>query len=207
MKEAGSRDGAVVKTTNFQLVFNFEQMHTVTLIIWRALASHQCSLSSIPRADAMSRPFGREGTLQIIKITVRVCSKLKTSWKSVFLQRKSGRVLDKVLTRRVSSRPMDAHVWKKHKENSPYLLYVLEKHAFWTASFQCLAKSLVLDILRNIHGSLLAAFFYIIPSKHSKCSLRQPNFPSGLLTISVQSPPSPSPTVTAVPKFSLFLTS
>ena len=49
----------------------------------------------------------------------------------------------KVLARRVSSRPMDAHFWKKHKENSPNLLYVLEKHAFWTASFQCLAKSLV----------------------------------------------------------------
>ena len=27
----------------------------------RALASHQCSLSSIPRIDAMSRPFGRGG--------------------------------------------------------------------------------------------------------------------------------------------------
>ena len=38
---------------------------------------------------------------------------------------------------------MDAHFWKKHKENSPNLLYVLEKHAFWTVSFQCLAKSLV----------------------------------------------------------------
>ena len=49
----------------------------------------------------------------------------------------------KVLARRVSSRPMDAHFWKKHKENSPNLLYVLEKHAFWTASFQCLAKSMV----------------------------------------------------------------
>ena len=49
----------------------------------------------------------------------------------------------KVLARRVSSRPMDAHFWKKHKENSPNLLYVLEKHAFWTASFQCLAKSLM----------------------------------------------------------------
>ena len=37
-------------------------------------------------------------------------------------------------------------------------------------------------ILRNIHGSLLAACFYIIPtSKHSKCSLRQPNFTSGMV--------------------------
>ena len=37
-------------------------------------------------------------------------------------------------------------------------------------------------ILRNIHGSLLAACFYIIPpSKHSKCSLIQPNFTSGLV--------------------------
>jgi len=28
----------------------------------------------------------------------------------------------KVLARRVSSRPMDAHFWKEHKENSPSLL-------------------------------------------------------------------------------------
>ena len=48
----------------------------------------------------------------------------------------------KVLARRVSSRPMDTHFWKKHKENSANLLYVLEKHAFWTASFQRLTKSL-----------------------------------------------------------------
>ena len=33
----------------------------------------------------------------------------------------------KVLARRVSSSPMDAHFWKKHKENSPNLLYVYGK--------------------------------------------------------------------------------
>ena len=35
--------------------------------------------------------------------------------------------LIKVLARRVSSRPMDAHFWKKHKENSPNLSYVYGK--------------------------------------------------------------------------------
>ena len=50
----------------------------------------------------------------------------------------------KVLARRVSSRPMDAQFWKKHKENSPNLSYVFTgKREFWTASFQCLAKSLL----------------------------------------------------------------
>ena len=33
----------------------------------------------------------------------------------------------KVLARRVSSRPMGAHFWKKHKENSPNLSYVYGK--------------------------------------------------------------------------------
>ena len=33
----------------------------------------------------------------------------------------------KVLSRRVFSRPMDAHFWKKHKENSPNLSYVYGK--------------------------------------------------------------------------------
>ena len=33
----------------------------------------------------------------------------------------------KVLARRPSSRPMDAHFWKKHKENSPNLSYVYGK--------------------------------------------------------------------------------
>ena len=33
----------------------------------------------------------------------------------------------KVLARRAFSRPMDAHFWKKHKENSPNLLYVYGK--------------------------------------------------------------------------------
>ena len=33
----------------------------------------------------------------------------------------------KVLARRVFSRPMDAHFWKKHKENSPNLSYVYRK--------------------------------------------------------------------------------
>ena len=36
-------------------------------------------------------------------------------------------MLGKVLARRVFSRPMDAHFWKKHKENSPNLLYVYGK--------------------------------------------------------------------------------
>ena len=36
-------------------------------------------------------------------------------------------VVTKVLARRVFSRPMDAHFWKKHKENSPNLLYVYGK--------------------------------------------------------------------------------
>ena len=58
----------------------------------------------------------------------------------------------KVLARRVSSRPMDAHFWKKHKENSPNLLYVLEKHAFWTASFQCLVKSLFARFKPHMHS-------------------------------------------------------
>ena len=35
--------------------------------------------------------------------------------------------LIKVLARRVSSRPMDAHFLKKHKENSPNLSYVYGK--------------------------------------------------------------------------------
>ena len=33
----------------------------------------------------------------------------------------------KVLARRLFSRPMDAHFWKKHKENSPNLSYVYGK--------------------------------------------------------------------------------
>ena len=36
-------------------------------------------------------------------------------------------VSSKVLARRVSSRPMGAHFWKKHKENSPNLSYVYGK--------------------------------------------------------------------------------
>ena len=47
-----------------------------------------------------------------------------------------------VLARRVSSRPMDTHFWKKYKENSLNLL-----SSFWTASFQCLAKSLLPALL------------------------------------------------------------
>ena len=35
--------------------------------------------------------------------------------------------ISKVLARRVFSRPMDAHFWKKHKENSPNLSYVYGK--------------------------------------------------------------------------------
>ena len=36
-------------------------------------------------------------------------------------------LITKVLARRPSSRPMDAHFWKKHKENSPNLSYVYGK--------------------------------------------------------------------------------
>ena len=71
----------------------------------------------------------------------------------------------KVLARRVSSRPMDAHFWKKHKENSPNLLYVLEKHAFWTASFQCLAKSL-LQSWTNLNVP-----FIFLPGSKNECSV------------------------------------
>ena len=76
-----------------------------------------------------------------------------------------GIFCSKVLARRVSSRPMDAHFWKKHKENSPNLLYVLEKHAFWTASFQCLAKSLFCSTLEWYHRAvkkILGCWLYAI---------------------------------------------
>ena len=45
------------------------------------------------------------------------------------------RVFTKVLARRVSSRPMDAHFWKKHKENSPNLLYVYGKTCLLDGQF------------------------------------------------------------------------
>ena len=41
----------------------------------------------------------------------------------------------KVLARRVSSRPMDAHFWKKYKENSPNLLYVYGKTCLLDGQF------------------------------------------------------------------------
>ena len=34
----------------------------------RALSSHQCGLSSIPRVDAMSRPFGRGGGVRRVSL-------------------------------------------------------------------------------------------------------------------------------------------
>ena len=50
----------------------------------------------------------------------------------------------KVLARRVSSSPMNAHFWKKYKEFIQLISYnFMGKHAFWTASFQCLAESLL----------------------------------------------------------------
>ena len=49
---------------------------------------------------------------------------------------------NKVLARRVSSRPMDAHFWKKYKKNSFKLSYhVKGKHAFWTAVFNVWLKA------------------------------------------------------------------
>ena len=42
----------------------------------------------------------------------------------------------KVLARRVSSSPMNAHFWKKYKEFIQLISYnFMGKHAFWTASF------------------------------------------------------------------------
>ena len=41
----------------------------------------------------------------------------------------------KVLARRVFSRPMDAHFWKKHKENSPNLSYVYGKTLILDSQF------------------------------------------------------------------------
>ena len=50
----------------------------------------------------------------------------------------------KVLARRVSSGPMDTHFWKKYKEFIHLISYnFMAKHAFWTASFQYLAESLL----------------------------------------------------------------
>ena len=41
----------------------------------------------------------------------------------------------KVLARRVFSRPMDAHFWKKHKENSPNLSYIYGKTLILDSQF------------------------------------------------------------------------
>ena len=50
----------------------------------------------------------------------------------------------KVLARRVSSSPVNAHFWKKYKEFIQLISYnFMGKHAFWTASFHCLAESLL----------------------------------------------------------------
>ena len=49
----------------------------------------------------------------------------------------------KILARKVSSHPMDGHFQKKYKKNSLISCSFMGKHAFWMASFQCLAKSLV----------------------------------------------------------------
>ena len=48
----------------------------------------------------------------------------------------------KVLARRVSSRPMDAHFGRNTRKIHLIFYNFMGKHAFWTASFQCLAKSL-----------------------------------------------------------------
>ena len=48
----------------------------------------------------------------------------------------------KVLARRVSSRPMDAHFGRNTRKIHLILYNFMGKHAFWTASFQCLAKGL-----------------------------------------------------------------
>ena len=54
----------------------------------------------------------------------------KLAWSS-----KPREGLAKVLARRVSSRLMDAHFWKKHKENSPNLLYVYGKTCLLDGQF------------------------------------------------------------------------
>ena len=41
---------------------------------------------------------------------------------------------------------MDAHFWKNARKIHLISYNFMGKHAFWTASFQCLAKSLALSI-------------------------------------------------------------
>ena len=55
-------------------------------------------------------------------------------------------VVANVLARRVSSRPMDTHFGRNTRKIQLISYNFMGEHAFWTASFQCLAKSLVVAL-------------------------------------------------------------
>ena len=65
--------------------------------------------------------LGRNGLVEPASIV------FNTSFKYTSSKPYDWSVVTKVLARRPSSRPMDAHFWKKHKENSPNLSYVYGK--------------------------------------------------------------------------------
>ena len=60
-------------------------------------------------------------------------------------------LVPKVLAIGVSSRRMDAHFFGRNARKIHLISYnFMAKHAFWTASFQCLGKSLLVPLLSEL---------------------------------------------------------
>ena len=93
-------------------------------------------------------------------------SNIQTSYKRWLSAKPGGLFLkspgSKVLARRVSSRPMDAHFGRNTRKIHLIFYNSMGKNAFWTASFQCLAKSLPGSFLGSESYFMFAVFTFKI---------------------------------------------